>query len=238
MGPGAESQELELTVTGDITTAEGAVHTPTESLPDLGGGGQDPYQINARMFGPEDASAGETAAANTGGSESGGSTTPTGGGTEQTGAPTTPESNPAPGADAPVTPETAPTPGETANGGGEGTGEPTGEGGENAPTIPEAIRRSVRPGEQVFRLSSSTDEGVSVFDAGEVEPDEITPHLKGEVKTINSELVEKHGLTLEKTPGAENLPENLRENHWEIKPGDGMSRNQYKKALKALSEDV
>jgi len=91
MGPGAGSQPLELTVTGDITAAEGAVLTPTESLPDLGGGGQDPYKINARMFGAdnvvptESAAGGEPPASGEGESESGSSTTSTGGGTEQTG---------------------------------------------------------------------------------------------------------------------------------------------------------
>jgi hypothetical protein len=78
-----------------------------------------------------------------------------------------------------------------------------------------------------------------VFDAGKVKPGEIKASgYQGEVKTINKKLVENHGLKLEKTPGDPKLPRNLRENHWEIRAPEGMSREAFKKALKALSQEV
>ena len=80
---------------------------------------------------------------------------------------------------------------------------------------------------------------MSVYDADKVTPGDITASgLKGEVKSITPELVQKHGLILEKTPGADNLPPLLRDNHWEISKPEAMSRKAFKDALKALSKEL
>ena len=87
-------------------------------------------------------------------------------------------------------------------------------------------------------MGSRGEQGVSVFNATSVTTRQISASLQGEVKTISSQVVQKHGLILEKTPGARNLPRSLRNNHWEIRPGENMTREQFKKALKALSNEL
>ncbi len=80
---------------------------------------------------------------------------------------------------------------------------------------------------------------MSVFDADYVEPNDITAAgFQGAVKTATKEQIAKYGLRLVKTEGDPSLPPALRENHWEIRPGPDMNRDQFKKALKALSAAV
>jgi hypothetical protein len=58
------------------------------------------------------------------------------------------------------------------------------------------------------------------------------------VSTQRSQFIEDSGLKLEKTGGDASLPRKLQENHWEIGPGDAMTRNQFKAALKLLEDAV
>ena len=40
------------------------------------------------------------------------------------------------------------------------------------------------------------------------------------------------------TPGDPKLPQLLQDNHMDIRPGDGMTRNQFKAALRALEQMI
>ena len=46
--------------------------------------------------------------------------------------------------------------------------------------------------------------------------------------------IEQKGLQVVPIPGAEPLPERLRQAHAEIRPGPGMARDQFKQILKEL----
>jgi hypothetical protein len=54
------------------------------------------------------------------------------------------------------------------------------------------------------------------------------------VSTTQRQFIEAFGLKIEKTPGDSSLPLKLQENHCEIRPGDVMTRNQFKAALRLL----
>jgi hypothetical protein len=84
------------------------------------------------------------------------------------------------------------------------------------------------------------EEGISVFDLEAVSP----PMTEGEVlksfrpgsQTVIRAVaeIEAKGLRVVPLPGAEPLPQRLREAHAEIRPGPGMTRAQFKQALKEL----
>ena len=84
------------------------------------------------------------------------------------------------------------------------------------------------------------EEGLSVFDADKLIEAEILPNFRSEsrLSTQQRQLIESFGLKVAKTPGDSSLPQTLQENHWEIRPGDGMTRNQFKAALKMLEDAV
>lgn len=50
--------------------------------------------------------------------------------------------------------------------------------------------------------------------------------------------IEGFGLKIEKAYGDSSLPQKLQENHWEIRPGDEMTRHQFKAALRKLEDAV
>ncbi len=50
--------------------------------------------------------------------------------------------------------------------------------------------------------------------------------------------VESFGLRVVATPGDPALPRLLQEHHLDIQPGEGMTRKQFKQALKALEQAV
>jgi hypothetical protein len=54
--------------------------------------------------------------------------------------------------------------------------------------------------------------------------------------TRQRQFIESFGLKIEKTRGDWYLPLELRKNHWEIRPGDAMTRNQFKATLKNLED--
>jgi hypothetical protein len=101
------------------------------------------------------------------------------------------------------------------------------------------LARVGEPGLPFFRLRPG-EEGVSVFDMESVEPplteDEILAGFRpGSSLVIRSgEVVVTAGLQVVGTPGAESLPTRLKVAHSEIRPGPGMTRRQFKDALRSL----
>jgi hypothetical protein len=80
------------------------------------------------------------------------------------------------------------------------------------------------------------EEGLSVFDARHVKPEDIVPAFRpgSSVLSQDVEWLESFGLQLVKTPGDPQLPKLLQDNHAIICPGKGMTRKQFKQALKLL----
>ncbi len=82
--------------------------------------------------------------------------------------------------------------------------------------------------------------GISVFETEAVTP----PLAEGEIlacfragselRPVPREAVAAKGLVVAPVPGAEPLPPRLRDAHAEIRPGPGMTRPQFKQALKEL----
>ncbi len=101
------------------------------------------------------------------------------------------------------------------------------------------VVRVVEPGKPAFQLRKG-EEGLSVFDLEAVEPPLIEAEILDSfrvgsqtiVRTISE--IEQKGLQVVPIPGAEPLPERLRQAHAEIRPGPGMTRGQFKQILKEL----
>ncbi len=99
--------------------------------------------------------------------------------------------------------------------------------------------RIAEPGKPAFQLRKG-EEGISVFDLEGVTPtlteaevlESFRPGSAAVVLTI--EHLEARGLDVVAVQGAEPLPPRLREAHREIRQGPGMSRPQFKQALKEL----
>jgi RHS repeat-associated protein len=106
-----------------------------------------------------------------------------------------------------------------------------------APGETDAFHRVYEAEKPAFQLRKG-EEGLSVFDAEKVTPADVLPSFRegSLVTTQQRQLIESFGLKVEKTLGDESLPQLLRENHFEIGPGDGMTRNQFKQALKSLEQ--
>ena len=110
-----------------------------------------------------------------------------------------------------------------------------------APEKPSAVHRIYVEGKPKFQLRKG-EEGLSVFDADNLLEEEILPNFRPGSRPeyckcrqfIRKLLV----LKIEKTPGDSSLPKKLQENHWEIRPGDQMTRNQLKVALRLLDAAV
>ena len=99
------------------------------------------------------------------------------------------------------------------------------------------IYRVVEAAKPRFRLRPG-EEGLSVFDAGAVRPEDVLPAFRQGSSVIALEVgwVESFGLRVVKTPGETRLPAHLRDNHAIIGPGAGMTRKQFKQTLKVLED--
>jgi hypothetical protein len=108
-----------------------------------------------------------------------------------------------------------------------------------APANPSAVHRVFEEGKPKFQLRKG-EEVLSVFDADSLLVHEILASFRPGSRLITppSRVIESFGLKIEKTRGDENLPQSLQENHWEIRPGDTMTRKQFKVALNALEDTV
>ncbi len=101
------------------------------------------------------------------------------------------------------------------------------------------VARVTEPGRPGFQLRKG-EEGLSVFDLDAVDPPlteaEILASFRPESQAISRSLpeLEAGGLSLFPIPGAGPLPPRLRDAHAEIRPGPGMTRPQFKQALKEL----
>ena len=95
------------------------------------------------------------------------------------------------------------------------------------------------PGQPYFRLRPGED-GISVFDLEFVDPpltdDEILAGFRpGSSLVIRSkEAISSAGLQVVPAPGADALTARLQLAHAEIRPGPGMTRRQFKDALRSL----
>lgn len=101
------------------------------------------------------------------------------------------------------------------------------------------VVRVSEPGRPAFQLRKG-EEGLSVFDLEAVEPplteSEILEAFRPGSQTVARSVaeVEARGLRVAPIPGAGALPERLRAAHVEIQPGPGMTRAEFKQALKEL----
>lgn len=102
--------------------------------------------------------------------------------------------------------------------------------------------RVAEPGKAAFQLRKG-EEGISAFDLNAVDPplteNEILEAFReGSVAIIRDRAaIEAAGMQLVPILGAEVLPERLRLAHLEIRRGAGMTRSQFKAALKELEPD-
>src|SRR4051812_10887567 len=94
---------------------------------------------------------------------------------------------------------------------------------------PARVHRVFEKGKPRFQLRQG-EEGVSVFDARKVKPEDILPSFRegSLITTQDTEWIESFGLRVVKTPGDLQLPRLLRDNHAVIGPGEGMTRKQFK----------
>ena len=98
-----------------------------------------------------------------------------------------------------------------------------------------AVHRVVTPGKPQFQLRKG-EEGLSVFDASKVTPEQVVPHFRegSGVTTKTVGEIESHGLKVEQTPGHPDLPQHLKDAHMEIRKSESMTRDQFKQAIKKL----
>jgi hypothetical protein len=99
------------------------------------------------------------------------------------------------------------------------------------------VYRVAEAGKPRFQLRQG-EEGVSVFDARIVQPEDVLPAFRpgSLVVALEVEWLESFGLQVVKTPGEPWLPKLLQDNHAIIGPGTGMTRKQFKQALKVLED--
>jgi len=94
-------------------------------------------------------------------------------------------------------------------------------------------------GHPFFRLRPG-ELGISVFDPFAVDPplteQEILQSFRpGSVAVLKSKLaIDGAGLVVVAVTGATGLPQRLQDAHGEIRPGPGMTRSQFKRALGSL----
>lgn len=102
-----------------------------------------------------------------------------------------------------------------------------------------SVHRVYNAGKPRFQLRQG-EEAISVFDAEKLTPADILPSFRpgSLIATHEISTIESFGLIVVHTPGDPKLPQLLRDNHWEIRPGDGMTRNQFKAALRALEQMI
>jgi RHS repeat-associated protein len=111
--------------------------------------------------------------------------------------------------------------------------------GKNVPSPTGNLMRVAEEGKPAFQLNKG-EEGISVFDPRGVSPPltdkEVLSNFRSGsvIKELSPAQVEAQGLKVTPTPGADVLPKRLQIAHREIRPGEGMNRNSFKKALKNL----
>lgn len=112
----------------------------------------------------------------------------------------------------------------------------------NAPRLPapgaqgsDDVLRVVEPGKPQFQLRQG-EEGLSVFDSKKVSENDVLPNFRAGSQTVKRSVEDIHacGLSVVCTSGDPALPKKLQDAHMEIRPGEGMTRKQFKKALKQL----
>lgn len=101
------------------------------------------------------------------------------------------------------------------------------------------LSRVATPGKKAFELRQG-ENGISVFHQKGLDPHISDAELLEEfredsriVKISYKDLI-RMGFTVEWVEGDEALPQRLREAHYEIRPGEGMNRNAFKKKIKEL----
>lgn len=101
------------------------------------------------------------------------------------------------------------------------------------------LSRIATPGKKAFELRQG-ENGISVFHQKGVDPNISDEGLlenfrEGShiVKISYNDLIEM-GFTVVWVEGDEDLPQNLRDAHYEIRPGAEMNRNAFKKKIKEL----
>ena len=102
-----------------------------------------------------------------------------------------------------------------------------------------SVYRVYHAGKPQFQLRQG-EEAISVFDAEKLTPADILPSFRpgSLVATQEISTIESFGLIVVHTPGDPKLPQLLQDNHLDICPGDGMTRNQFKAALRALEQVI
>jgi hypothetical protein len=104
---------------------------------------------------------------------------------------------------------------------------------------PRVVVRIVTPGDPKFQLRKG-EAGISVFDPQAVSPqlteaEVVSGFRPGSVAVTRSvDDIEAKGLQVVAVLGASTLPPRLQQAHAEIVPGPGMTRAQFKNALKGL----
>ena len=100
-----------------------------------------------------------------------------------------------------------------------------------------SIHRVYNAGKPRFQLRQG-EEGLSVFDADKVTPADILPSFRPDslVTTHEISTIESFGLSVVRTAGNPALPRLLQENHMEIRPIEGLTRKQFKEALRRLEQ--
>lgn len=99
------------------------------------------------------------------------------------------------------------------------------------------VVRVAEPGKPAFQLRKG-EEGLSVFDPQAVEPPLTEAEILASFRSGSQAIVrsvaeiEQTGLQVVPISGAEPLPERLRKAHAEIRPGPGMTRGQFKQAVR------
>jgi hypothetical protein len=99
--------------------------------------------------------------------------------------------------------------------------------------------RVAEAGRPAFQLRKG-EEGISIFDLDAATPPlsegEVLEHFRPGSQLVFRSIVEIEvkGLLVVPAPGAEPLPDHLRSSHAEIRPGPGMTRSQFKQALREL----
>ena len=105
------------------------------------------------------------------------------------------------------------------------------------------VVRVTELGRAAFQLRKG-EEGVSLFDPGAVEPplseSEILDAFRPGSVLVAREVaeIEARGLQVVSILGAESLPSRLREAHVEIRAGSGMTRTEFKQALRELESII
>ncbi len=103
----------------------------------------------------------------------------------------------------------------------------------------QSIIRVALPGQPAFQLRKG-EEGISVFDPEVVDPpltdEEILQSFRPGSLPIRRSIadIERKGLQVVPIEGAAILSDRLRQAHRELRPGTGMTRDQFKKTLREL----